>query len=84
MTRSDGVAVTALETCTQFVKMIQLVVMVTKGNRGRKREILEKQQHILGTAIIDNGRAVYYKNSTRLCLSAVLHWFALGVGARWL
>lgn len=60
-------AVTALEICMQFVKMIQMVVMVTKSNRGREREILEKQQHILVTAIIHNGKVVYYKNSILLC-----------------
>lgn len=68
-------AVTALETCMQFVKMIQVVVMTTKSNRGRKREILEKQRHSLVTVSIHNGRAVYYKNSILLCLFAALHIF---------
>lgn len=55
-----------LEIGMQLVQMIQMVVMVTQSNRGRKSEILEKQQHILVTAIIHDGRVVYYKNSTLL------------------
>lgn len=81
VTWNDRVAVTALEMCMQFVKMIQVVVMATKSNRGRKREILEKQRHNLVTVIIHNGRAVYYKNSVVLCLFAALHHFSLYVRA---
>lgn len=81
VTWSDRVAVTALEMCVQFVKMSQVVVMATKSNRGRKREILEKQRHSLVTVIIHNGSAVYYKNSIVLCLFAALHHFLLDVRA---
>ena len=63
------------------VKMIQVVVMATEINRGRRREILEKQQHILVTVIIHNGKAVYYKNSILRCLFAALHHFLLYVRA---
>lgn len=78
MTWSGGVAITALEICMQFVKMIQMVVMATKSNRGQTREILGKQQHTLVTVIIHNGKVVYYKNSI-LCLFAALHHFLLCV-----
>ena len=44
------------------VKMIQIVVMATEINRGRKREILEKQPHILVTVIIQQGgREIHIK-----------------------
>lgn len=65
----------------QLVKMIQMVVMATKINRGGEREILEKQQHILVTVIIHSGKVVYYKNSILLCLFAALRHFLLYVRA---
>ena len=64
--------------------MTQVVVMATEINRRRKREILEKQPHILVTVIIHNGKAVYYKNSILRCLFAALRHFLLYVRACWL
>lgn len=44
-----------------------------------EREILEKQQHILVTVIIHNGKVVYYKNSILLGFFATLRHFLLYV-----
>lgn len=62
--------VTAPEMCVPFVKMIRMVVMATKIHRGRKKEMLEKQQHSLITVIVHDGKVVYYKNS--ILLASVL------------